>query len=297
MTSLPEAAASELGHLDFALDAPGLAPLFAHFAEFANAPHIAFAARSDAVTKPMLLHDNAPVELVALGLFLFELKVAPGFERSKPLFEPARRPAIEPDRRPGQIGEQAFVMADEHESGTRFGELLFQPFDRHEIEMVGRLVEQQDFRLGREGPHERGAPGLAAGKRSRPPVGIDPELLHQRPRAIGIVLLAEPAENIFGDVLEGRKVGLLLQIGHARAWLGEAGAAVGLDIAGGDLEQRRFARSIAPDEGDALPWRDRQLGAVQQRVAAQSQTNVSQLQKRRHMKGARRGTEVDTIRG
>ena len=155
-------------HLDLALDAPRLAPLLAHFAEFADAPHVAFAARGDAVTKPMLLHHDAPVELVTLDLLLLELLIAPGFEGGKALFEPARRAAVEPDGRARQIGEQAFVMADEHEGRPRLRQLLLQPFDGEKVEMVGRLVEQQDFRRRRQGAHERGAARLAARERRRP---------------------------------------------------------------------------------------------------------------------------------
>ena len=99
---------------------------------------------------------------MARDLLLFEQRVAPGFEGGEALIEPARAAAIEPDGRAGQIGEQAPVVADQHESGARLRKLLFQPFDRDEIEMVGRLVEQQNVRIGRERARQRRAARLAA---------------------------------------------------------------------------------------------------------------------------------------
>jgi len=45
---------------------------------------------------------------------------------------------------------------------------------------------------------------------------------------------------------KAREVRLLRQIAHERAWLHENRATVGLGEAGRDLEQRGFARPVAP---------------------------------------------------
>ena len=49
---------------------------------------------------------------------------------------------------------------------------------------------------------------------------------------------------------------------------------VGGDHAGGDLEERRLARAVAADEAQAFARGDRQLGAVEERRAAEGQTDV-----------------------
>ena len=110
----------------------------------------------------MLFLDDAPVELVALDFLFFELGVAPGLEGGEALVEPARAAAIEPDGRAGEVGEQPPVVADHREGRARLRQFLLQPFDRDEVEMVGRLVEQQNVGIGGEDPRERRAARLAA---------------------------------------------------------------------------------------------------------------------------------------
>ena len=58
-------------------------------------------------------------------------------------------------------------------------ELGFEPFDGRQVEMVGRLVEQQDIGLGRQHAGERGAAGLAAREARRILVAGEAEMLEQ----------------------------------------------------------------------------------------------------------------------
>ncbi|OQA35035.1 MAG: hypothetical protein BWY57_00003 [Betaproteobacteria bacterium ADurb.Bin341] len=54
---------------------------------------------------------------------------------------------------------------------------MFQPFDRGDVEMIGRLIKQQDFGRG----HQRLRQGqpflLAAGKRANRSLGIETKAL------------------------------------------------------------------------------------------------------------------------
>ena len=109
----------------------------------------------------LLLHDAA-VELVARNLLLIEDRVAPFLEGGEALVEAPRRAAIEPDGGLREVLQEAAVVADEHEGRARRLELGFEAFDGRDVEMVGRLVEQEDVGLGREHAGERGAPALAA---------------------------------------------------------------------------------------------------------------------------------------
>ena len=53
-------------------------------------------------------------------------------------------------------------MADDHQGGTQALQFALQPFDGRKVEMVGRLVEQQNVGLGRQDAGQRRAAGLAA---------------------------------------------------------------------------------------------------------------------------------------
>ena len=119
--------------------------------------------------------------------------------------------------------------------------------------MIGRLVEQQDVGLGRSGP-EPAPPGAL--RRRRGVAGsaprIDAELGHHRARRIGVVEFAKAREHIVERRRKAGHVGLLRQIGEARRGLDEARSPVGDRLARRDAQQRRLARSVAPDERDAV---------------------------------------------
>ncbi len=70
---------------------------------------------------------------------------------------------------------------------ARLAELAFQPFDGGEVEMVGRLVQQQDVGRGRQHPRERRAARLAAGQMRGILLAGEAQLLQQIVRLIVIV--------------------------------------------------------------------------------------------------------------
>jgi hypothetical protein len=118
--------------------------------------------------------------------------------------------------------------------------------------MVGRLVQQQDVGRGRQHPRQRRAAGLAAGDMRRIFLAGEPELLHEIACLVMIVAGAKAGLDIGQRRLVVAEVRLLRQIADGGAGLHEAAAAVGLDDAGGDLQQRRFAGAIAADQADAF---------------------------------------------
>ena len=65
-----------------------------------------------------------------------------------------------------------------------------------EIEMVGRLVQQQDVGRGRQHPRQRRAAGLAAGDVRGIFVAVQAELLQQIARLIMVVAGAEAGLDI-----------------------------------------------------------------------------------------------------
>jgi len=87
-------------------------------------------------------------------------------------------------------------VADQHQRATARTEFAFQPFDGGEVEVVGRLVQQQDVGRGRQHTGERRAARFAAGELRRVLVAVQPELFEQVLRGIGIVAGAEPGFDI-----------------------------------------------------------------------------------------------------
>src|SRR6201999_4211212 len=126
-----------------------IAPLLAQRMKIAEPLDVALAASGDAVAQPVLFIDDLAIELVLVALFLREYLVAPGLEGGEAAIDLADLAAVEPRGRARQIGQETAVMADQDQRAATAIELVFQPFDGGEIEMVGRLVQQEDIGRGR----------------------------------------------------------------------------------------------------------------------------------------------------
>src|SRR4051794_29500246 len=147
--------------------------------------------------------------------------------------------------------------------------------------MIGLLVEQQDVRLGREDPRERGTPRLAAGKARGGLVAGEAELFEQVARAMQIVARRKTCFHIGERGGKARQVRLLREIADGGAGLREARAAIRLDDSGCYLEQGRFARPVAPDKADTFALANGKLRAFQQRRAAEGKVSVLQREEGR----------------
>ena len=92
-----------------------------------------------------------------------------GIDRLGPRIEPAKadvlaadRPPVEPERRFGQARQEGPVMADRDKCAAIPPQPVLEPVDRRKIEMVGRLVEQQDIGVHRQRAGDRSAATLPA---------------------------------------------------------------------------------------------------------------------------------------
>ena len=269
------------GNLDVAGDATRLAEFLAQAAQPLHASDISLAPPTDAVTHPMLLVGDAPFELVMVALLLLKHLVAPGLEFAEAFFEPAGATTIKPDRGAREILQKASIMADENDGRAHAGDLAFEPFDGGQIEMVGRLVEQQNIGLRRQRARERGAARLAARQMGGVFLAGQTQLFEQIAGAIGIVVGAEPILDIGEDGGEARQVRLLRQIPHGGVGLEEALALVEFEFASGDLQQGRLARAVAADQRQLVAGGDGNLRAFEQRLAADGQFDVAQDEKGR----------------
>jgi hypothetical protein len=183
----------------------------------------------------VLLVDDFAVELVLVALFLRQHLVAPGLEGAEPTIDLLDLAAVEPRGRARQVGQETAVMADDDQRAAPAREFAFQPFDGGEVEMVGRLVQEQNIGRGGQHPRQRGAAGFAAGYVGGVFIAVQPELFQDVAGLIMVV--AGPKARL--DIGQRRgmafKIRLLRQIAHGGARLHEAAAAVGFDQPGGDL--------------------------------------------------------------
>src|SRR5208283_4509726 len=115
----------------------------------------------------MLFRDDAALGLVALALLLLKFAIAPGFELLKTCGEIARAAAVEPYGLAREILQEAAIVADQHQRRAQRLELFLQPEDRRQIEMVRRLVEQEDVGTRRKGSRQGDAARLASRKPCR----------------------------------------------------------------------------------------------------------------------------------
>jgi len=71
-----------------------------------------------------------------------------------------------------------------------------------------------------------------------------------------------------------REIGFLRQIAHGGTGLHEAGPAIGDQQPGGDFQQGRFARTIAPDEANPITSANREFSPLQQFGAAETGVDI-----------------------
>ncbi len=197
-------------------------------------------------------------------------------------------------------------MGDEQQGALEVDEQAFQPLNGREVEMVGRLVEQQQLGVGDQRARQRDTLFQAAGQGIDCTIGIQAQplqrFLHPTVEPPGIVdfqLMRQPLQvfegvhvafghpvrrsmvigqqalrltHAFGHRLEyrmpGLKLRLLRHVSQLQRRLAPHLARIRRVDPGDDLEQAGLAGAIAPDQTDTLPGLDHQRGAVKQRPMA-----------------------------
>ena len=92
-------------------------------------------------------------------------------------------PGLELEHRGADRLQEPAVVGDEHDRGVERDQVGLQPLERLDVEVVGRLVEQQQIGVPGQRPAERGAGQLAAGE------GV------QRAVEVGVVAEAEAVQG------------------------------------------------------------------------------------------------------
>jgi len=164
---------------------------------------------------------------------------------------------------------------------------------REAVEVVGRLVEQQQVGLRGQGAGEQGAALQAAGEggeflRGRQADGVD-QVLDPNvalPLLLMVVVIGPQAGG--DDVMHrAREVGrdFLGEPAVDRAGRPEDVARVGLHVAHDDLHEGGLARAVAPEQAHALARIDLEVDFFQDRGAAEVEADVEQIEQRGHGNG------------
>ena len=305
------------GLLDLHFHVAGaLAALAADFAEGLQGADPAF------VAGPPGLDARADPDLF-LGQLLVELGVLPGLGFQGRLFaiqvrrvvaRPAREPAAVEFQDAGRhFAEQGPIVRDEQQRAAIAQQKILQPADGVDVEVVGRLVQEQEVRAADHGLGQEHAAFHAGGKGRHVGVRLEAhprddgfDLLVHVPAAVGFqgvldaaqlrlkvvaFLAGQPARQVMilgqqfrlgaetpRDLVEDRAVQVLRHLlGKHRgpqALLPDDLAAIGLQGALEEAEERRLAGAIAAQEAHPLARLNRQIGLVQERRAAEAQVDV-----------------------
>ncbi|MPM80057.1 hypothetical protein SDC9_127102 [bioreactor metagenome] len=201
--------------------------------------------------------------------------------------------------------EEVTVVSHQQTAAAIGGEKFFDPADRLDVEMVGRLVQQQQIRLGNDRPRQSDPAFFTAGKIADPGFRArDPQLVHHRCklrlRMPGVVqgqqmfdlrmfggsgalfIAAQQFVNIvlpFAYDLDRpalfRQGEFLIQRGDPEiSGRGDPGL-VGDELSLHDPEQRRFAAAVAADQRQAFAFMHRHGRLSEDHLTADIQIEVA----------------------
>ncbi len=161
--------ARRVGLLDRQPDvAQQLAPrgaLDAHGLQRLHPPFVARPPRLDALPQPHFLFGELLVEFALQRRLVRECLFLPP-QIGRVVSGPRRQlPAVDFHNARGEALQERTVVRDEHDGAGILGEKLFEPGDRFDVEMIRRLVEQQQLGLRHERTSEQHTPPPAARER------------------------------------------------------------------------------------------------------------------------------------
>ena len=211
-------------------------------------------------------------------------------------------------------------MRDEHDGAGVVGEEGLEPGDGVDVEMVRRLVEQQQIGLRHQRPREQHAPSPSAGERVDDGVGgqAQPARARSPPAARCASRRAPPVragaargaraparsptrrptprrgdtpvtrslrspEALGHDVEDREMLGerhVLVQPRRAQVRLAPDRAGIGLLLAAQDAQQRRFAAPVPAEHAHTLARLDLRAHLVEQRKVAEGERHAVERQQR-----------------
>ena len=167
--------------------------------------------------------------------------------------------AVEFEDAVGDAVEHVTVMGDEQQPAAVLGQPFLQPRDRADVEVVRRLVEHEEVRLGHEQARQRRALGLATAELAdgRVEQTAHAELVENR---LGLPPVAH------GVAHRGtREHGALIEVADADVASASHHTRFRFDAAGQHVEQRRLAGAVEADDGGAVARRHRHRQVAEKR--------------------------------
>ena len=254
--------------------------LGAHLLERVDAVARARALRLHAAADPDFLLRELLVELRALHFLGLEHGLLAREKRVVVALPADELAAIDLDDARGNLPEKRAIVGHEQQRPAPLEQKFLQPQDRLEIEMVGRLVEQQQLRRLDEAARQQHAAFLPGGERGELVLGGQAHLLEQPLATVValpvVVLLVGTAfaldDRAHGAGEAGRH--FLPQGREYCARLAKHLARVSLELARDDFHQRGLARAVAADETDALAAINLEIDAIEQRRATEAQADI-----------------------
>ncbi len=302
--------------LDFGGPLP-FAPLAGFFAQLLQRPDpplVTGAAGLDPLPDPDLLLGQLLVEQRLTGDLRLQQRLAPLHEFVVAAGKGIDPPPVQFGHPVGQPPGKGAVMGDEQHRLDVLGEKLLQPEDGVDVEVVGRLVQNQDIRGGNQGAGQQHPALGPAGKRGELGLGIQIQpvqhplhLLMQVPAVIllqlflqrfqpGQQLVAAVMRQFVADMVVFRQHGgsvahaggdhikdvsgqplrhILGKLGHLQPLLALDLAALRRQFAADQFQQCRFAAAVAPHQAEPVARLDLQVDTVEKRWAAKGQGYVA----------------------
>ena len=222
--------------------------------------------------------------------------------------------AVELDDAGRQGAQESAVVGDEYQGDAGAQQEILQPGDRLDVEMVGRLVQQQQVRLAHQRPGQQHPPLHPAGEARHGRLGRQ---LETGDHLLG-ALLQFPASPLLQGVLGRQQFGkqplvatfgqesaevmiaaqplagrpqppgdhledaprhlprhILRQDGRPQPLPPVDDPGIRRQVAGQQPQQTRLAGAVAPEQADPLPRLDLQAHRVEQGCAAEGQGNIA----------------------
>ena len=178
-------------------------------------------------------------------------------------------------------------MADHDHAAAPAGEVFLEALDGRQVEVIGRLVEQEHVGLADQDAGEVDPPHRAGGEIRDAPGRIDLEAVEHGRRTVRrqLALVGDlPAQRRLERAEPRIQLRFLGQIGDGAAGALQPLAAVQLDQPCQRLEQGRLAGAVAADQTDAISIADRDAERAEQRLGAEPDGGIAERdEERRHV--------------
>ena len=171
-----------------------------------------------------------------------------------------------PDPGHGRVEERPVVGGDEQRAAAS-PEVLLDPLERADVEMVRRLVEEQQVRVGDDEPGERGAGLLAARQRRRRPDPVARLESQAGQRLVDALVDGVPAEDLelvlevgVAALLDAMLLLVSGELGRDRVEMRRAGPDRGPEVGRG--HERRVEVRLLGEQAERQPALPGDLAAV-----------------------------------